>query len=150
MMQFTVPQFIDIEPKIIGPITARQFLIFLGAALFIFIFYKTLDFTGFILATVLIVLFASVFAFAKINGRPFHFFLLALIQSFKRPSLRIWNHKAISIEKKEEKQIQYENVLPPDKYFAKKKLAELSLIIDTKGKYKGEDSEGIEVNENFQ
>lgn len=149
MMQFTVPQFIDIEPKIIGPITARQFLIFLGAALFIFIFYKTLDFTGFILATVLIVLFASVFAFAKINGRPFHFFLLALIQNFKRPSLRIWNHKAISIEKKEEKQIQYENVLPPDKYFAKKKLAELSLIIDTKGKYKGEDSAGIEVNENF-
>ena len=33
MQQFTVPQFIDVEPKIIGPITTRQFLIFLAAGL---------------------------------------------------------------------------------------------------------------------
>lgn len=149
MQQFTVPQFIDVEPKIIGPITTRQFLIFLGAALLVFVCYKLLDFTAFILATVLIIATSGTFAFLKINGRPFHFFVLNLIQTIKRPNLRIWNHKAVSLEKKEEKQVQYENVLPPDKYFAKKKLAELSLIIDTKGKYKGEDSDKIEVDNNF-
>ena len=149
MQQFTVPQFIDVEPKIIGPITTRQFLIFLGAALMIFLCYKLFDFTGFVLTSVFILAASGVFAFLKINGRPFHFFILNLIQTIKRPSLRIWNHKAVSLEKKEEKQIKYENVLPPDKYFAKKRLAELSLIVDTKGRYKGEDSDKININNNF-
>lgn len=149
MQQFTVPQFIDVEPKIIGPITTRQFLIFLGAALFIFVCYKALDFTAFILASVFILAVSGTFAFLKINGRPFHFFVLSLIQTIRRPNLRIWNHKATSLEKKEEKQVQYENVITPDKYFAKNKLAELSLIVDTKGKYKGEDSDKIEVDNNF-
>ncbi|HOZ53346.1 MAG TPA: PrgI family protein [bacterium] len=149
MQQFTVPQFIDVEPKIIGPITTRQFLIFLAAALFIFVCYKALDFTAFVLASVFILAVSGTFAFLKINGRPFHFFVLSLIQTIKRPNLRIWNHKAISLEKKEERQVQYENVITPDKYFAKNKLAELSLIVDTKGKYKGEDSDKIEIDNNF-
>jgi len=144
MQQFTVPQFIEVEPKIIGPITTRQFLIFLVAALFIFLCYKLFDFTAFVLLSVLIFIISGVFAFLKINGRPFHYFLLNLLQIFKKPSLRVWNHTAITLENKEEKNIKYENVLPPDKYFAKKRLAELSLIVDTKGKYKGEDGDDIE------
>jgi hypothetical protein len=149
MQQFTVPQFIDVEPKIIGPITTRQFLIFLAAALLIFLCYKTLDFTSFVVVGVFIFALSGVFAFLKINGRPFHFFLLNLFQTFKKPALRVWNHKAITLENKEEKQIEYEKILPPDKYFAAQKLAELSLIIDTKGRYKGEDSGTIEVNNNY-
>lgn len=148
MQQFTVPQFIDVEPKIIGPITLRQFLIFLGAALVIFIFYKIFDFGTFVILGILVFAFSGIFAFLKINGRPFHYFILNLIQAVKKPSLRIWNHKANNFEDKQEKQIKYENVLTPDKYFAKEKLAELSLIVDTKGKYKGEDSEYINVDNN--
>lgn len=138
MQQFTVPQFIDVEPKIIGPITTRQFLIFLGAALLIFLFYKMLNFGAFVAASVLVFVISVVFAFVKVNGRPFHYFVLVLIQSFKRSSLRIWDHKAVSFDNKEEKEIEYENVLPPEKYFAKGKLEELSLIIDSKGRYRGE------------
>lgn len=115
----------------------------------IFLCYKLFDFTGFVLTSVFIFAVSGTFAFLKINGRSFHFFILNLMQTIRRPSLRIWNHKAVSPEKKEEKQIQYENVLPPDKYFAKKRLAELSLIVDTKGKYKGEDSDKISINNNF-
>ena len=68
----------------------------------------------------------------------FHFFLLNLLQTTKRPGLRIWNHKAVNLESREEKEIEYEKVLTPEKYFAKGKLEELSLIIDSKGRYKGE------------
>ena len=138
MQQFTVPQFIDVEPKIIGPITARQFLIFLGAALLIFLFYKLLNFTAFVLAGVLILIIAIVFAFVKVNGRPFHFFLLNLLQTAKRPGLRVWNHKAFSLADEDEKDIEYEKVLVPEKYFAQGKVEELSLIVDTKGRYRGE------------
>lgn len=149
MQQFTVPQFIDVEPKIIGPITTRQFLIFLAAALLIFLCYKLLDFTSFVVIGVLIFAVSGVLAFLKINGRPFHFFLLNLTQTIQKPKLRIWNHKAFTLENKEDKQIEYERILPPDKYFAQKRLAELSLIVDTKGRYKGEDNSGLEINNNF-
>jgi hypothetical protein len=148
MQQFTVPQFIDVEPKIIGPINVRQFLIFLGAALIIFIFYKIFDFSTFVILSVMVFAISGVFAFLKINGRPFHYFLLNLVQAFKKPGLRIWNHKVASFESKEEKQIEYEKIITPDKYFSKEKLAKLSLIIDTKGKYKGEDSENMSTNDN--
>lgn len=148
MQQFTVPQFIDVEPKIIGPITARQFLIFLATALIIFIFYKVFDLSTFIISSILIFAMAGVFAFLKINGRPFHYFVLNLVQSFKKPSLRIWNHKIASFENKEEKQVEYEKVITPDKYFSKEKLTKLSLIIDTKGRYKGEDSLDINLEDN--
>ena len=150
MQQFTVPQFIDVEPKIIGPITTRQFLIFLGAALLIFLCYKIFDFTAFVIFSVLIFAIAGVFSFLKINGRPFHYFLLSLLQTFRKPILRVWNHKSVTAENKEEKQVEYEKILPPDKYFAKQKLAELSLIIDTKGRYKGEDNNKIETDNDFK
>ncbi len=148
MQQFTVPQFIDVEPKIIGPITARQFLIFLATSLVIFIFYKVFDFSTFVILSILVFAFAGIFAFLKINGRPFHYFVLNLIQSLKKPGLRIWNHKITSFENKEDKQVEYEKVITPDKYFSKEKLTKLSLIIDTKGRYKGEDSSEINLEDN--
>ncbi len=149
MQQFTVPQFIDVEPKIIGPITIRQFLIFLTAALLIFLSYRLFYFTTFVFVSVFIFALSGVFALLKINGRPFHFFLLNFVQSILRPSLRIWNHKLVSLENKEEKVAKYEKNLPPDKYFDKKRLAELSLIIDSKGRYKGEDRDQIELEDDY-
>ena len=146
MQQFTVPQFIDVEPKIIGPITARQFIILLVAALFVFIAYKVLDFTGFVLVSVFIFGVFGTIAFLKVNGRPFHFFILNLIQTFKRPSLRVWNHKVATIEKKEEKEFKYENVITQKK-LSRAKLAKVSLVVDTKGRYRGEDSDQILANE---
>ena len=42
-MQFQVPQFIDVENKIIGPLSLRQFLYLAGAGLisFMLFFYHT-------------------------------------------------------------------------------------------------------------
>ncbi len=149
MQQFTVPQFIDVEPKIIGPITARQFLIFLATALILFIFYKTLDFTTFVVLGVLIFAVSGVFAFLKINGRYFHYFLLNLFQFFKKPDLRIWNHKLVNFSNESVDDVKYENILPPNKYFSRERLANLSLIVDTKGKYRGGDESNIELGNDY-
>ena len=43
MQQFTVPQFIDFEDKIIGPITTRQFLILMGGFVAIALCYAIFD-----------------------------------------------------------------------------------------------------------
>lgn len=139
MQQFVVPQFIDVESKIIGPITTRQFLILLGATLLIALFYRIFDFLTFLIVGILTLAIAIVFSFVKINGRPFHYFVLNLIQTTKRPGVRVWNHKAILREKQEEIiPVKVDYVAKTKKVYKRSRLAEISLIVDTAGKYKGE------------
>lgn len=140
MQQFTVPQFIDIESKIIGPITTRQFVIFLGAAVIIGLSYRLFDFSLFIVVTGLVILIAILFSFVKINGRPFHLFLLNATQTLRRPSLRVWNNSAVLFEEiiEPEPLAKKEAKPAPKEYYKKSRLAEVALIVDTKGRYKGE------------
>jgi hypothetical protein len=139
MQQFTVPQFIDVESKIIGPITTRQFLILLCAAIVIAICYKLFDFSLFVTMAVIIFIIASTFAFAKINGRPFHFFVLNATQTLRRPRLRVWNNKVTPVEQvQREPYVKAEFKAEPKEYYKTSRLAEMALIVDTKGRYKGE------------
>jgi len=142
MQQFVVPQFIDIENRIIGPITIRQFLIMLVAGLFIFICYKLSHFTSFIIETVIIVIVFGLIAFFKVNGQPVHYFVLNFIQTLIRPRLRIWQ-KIINrqeIEDKIKQPVQETKILPSRKQMiSSTRLEELALIIDTGGVYQGEE-----------
>ena len=90
MQQFTVPQFIEVEPKVIGPVSVRQFIMLLIGALLVFIEYKLTDFSLFAIEGLLTIAITCLFAFVKINGRQFHMFLLSFIQSLLRPKTRIW------------------------------------------------------------
>lgn len=139
MQQFTVPQFIDVESKIIGPITTRQFVIFLVAAVLVGLCYRLFDFSLFITIAVVVVIVSALFAFVKVNGRPFHLFLLNAVQTVRRPRLRIWNNN--SVMEVQEKQIDItptEAKPAPKEYYKKSRLAEVALIVDTQGRYKGE------------
>jgi len=140
MQQFTVPQFIDVESKIIGPITTRQFLIFLGAAVIIGISYKVFDFSLFLTIGIIVFIIAGAFAFLKINGRPFHLFLLNFIQTMRRPSLRVWNHQLGFIDTPAPMNIVKEGEAPVKKkeFYQTSRLADLALVVDTKGRYRGD------------
>lgn len=139
MQQFTVPQFIDVESKIFGPITSRQFLILLAAAIIIGISYKFFDFSLFLTVSIIVFIIAVLFAFVKINGRPFHYFVLNVTQTIRRPGVRIWNNRlGAATEIPTETFVKPEPKLAPKEVFKKSRLAELALIVDTKGKYKGE------------
>ncbi|OGY54035.1 MAG: hypothetical protein A3A24_03170 [Candidatus Buchananbacteria bacterium RIFCSPLOWO2_01_FULL_46_12] len=141
MEQFVVPQFIDVEDKIIGPITVRQFIIILVGGGFCFIAYKLSDFTLFIFEFVIISVLTFSVAFIKINGRPIHYFILNIVQTTKRPALRIWRKDFSNAELKEYSKVKKVD-LPPVIVTKNKvratRLAELSLIVDTGGVYQGE------------
>jgi hypothetical protein len=74
MEQVTVPQFLEVEDQIIGPISVRQFIEMLIGAMVVFICYKFFDFFLFVVTGVPVFMITAIFAFAKINGQPFHFF----------------------------------------------------------------------------
>ncbi|MCD4706025.1 PrgI family protein [bacterium] len=142
MRQFVVPQFIDIENKILGPITIRQFILLMGALLLSTVFYKFVDFIIFILLSALMFGIASIFAFTRVNGRPIHYFLLNFIQTSIRPKRRVWckdfgidEFRARIAEKKNKDE---KVVLFHPKILKKSKLSKLSLIVDTGGRYQGE------------
>ena len=142
MQQFTVPQFIDVEDKIIGPITTRQFIIFLIAAIIIAISYKFFDFTLFLVFGIVIFLIAVVFGFVKINGRPFHFFVLNVIQTWRRPKLRVWNNRLAPVVDKEKiPTLKFDSTKSSKEYYKQSRLAELSLVVDTEGEYRGAEDE---------
>ena len=78
-MQFQVPQFIEIEDKIFGPLTLKQFLYLAGGAgacvaLFIYIPFKLVA----ILVIVPVAAFSLALTFYKVNGKPF----IDVVQSF--------------------------------------------------------------------
>ncbi len=144
MQQFTVPQFIDVEDKIIGPITTRQFVIMLSGFILMAIFYSIFDFSLFVTASVFVFAISGIFSFAKINGRPFHFFVLNVIQTLKRPNLRVWSQVdeiEIKVDDKKGKDILDQNIdMVKKNKPSLSRLNELSLIVDTQGMYKGEES----------
>ena len=78
-MQFQVPQFIEIEDKIFGPLTLKQFLYLAGGggaaiALYIYIPYKIIA----IILIIPMVAFALALTFYKINNKPF----IDIVQSY--------------------------------------------------------------------
>ncbi len=140
MLQFTVPQFIDVEDKIIGTITVRQFIILLVAAILIAVSYRVLDTAGFVVVTFFVGGFAAMFAFVKVNSAPFHYFLLNLIQTFKKPRLRVWRKDdtligAIEFDSTPSTAATRTSSRP---VYSASRLSELSLIVDTQGSYQGE------------
>ncbi len=141
MQQFVVPQFIDVEDKIFGPITVRQFLILLGAGLVIFISYKLADFTLFVIIALVIGSLAVTFSFVKVNGQDFHYVILNIIQTLRHPALRIWrkdySDKELDYLRKEE----VEEVVAKEaiKNARPEHIRDLALIVNTGGFYRPED-----------
>jgi len=139
MQQFMIPQFIDVENKIIGPLTVRQFIIFLGAAGFIFLFFKIFTFFPAAILSVFTFGVAVVFAALKINGRAFHYFLLSLFQTFKRPTLKVWSKQVSYQDIKKEKEKKPPTVIYTKRPLTASHLTQLSLVVDTGGAYQEEE-----------
>lgn len=97
-MQFTVPQFIEHDPKIFGPLTFKQ-AIFVGVAVAIdFIFYFAVgknNFMLFILVAALTTFVALAFAFIKINGRSLTAAFLNILSFVSKQKIYLWNRKGI-------------------------------------------------------
>ena len=140
--QFVVPQFIDAEDKIFGPVTARQFIILMVAGLTDFALFKLLSFVPFLIVAIPILCLAGLIAFVKINGQAFHYFFLNLLQTLKKPKLRVWQKVYRDAELKE-----FMSAKPPPpilhvtrkEFTATSRLQELTLVVNTGGVYKPEE-----------
>jgi len=145
VQQFLVPQFIDVENKILGPITVRQFVLIILTVGMLFLFYKSFDFSAFLVATLVMLPLTVAFAFLKVNGMPFHYFILNVIQTSMRPGIRVWA-KQVSAGKSGARE-DLDTLAPVQliqdrrKVVNRSRLNDLSLVVNTGGYFAGDDDE---------
>lgn len=93
-MRFRIPQFLDIEDKIFGPFTLKQFGYSLGAVAFAYIFWKLIPWK--IVSLPFILVFSGTsfaLAFVKINNRPFADILESAYKFILNNKTYIWQKK---------------------------------------------------------
>src|SRR5436305_166167 len=99
-MRYQVPQFIDIEDKIIGPLTIKQFVYLAGGAGMAFIVYSFLPLLLALPIVGVVILLSLALAFYKINNKPFIDFLEAAFIFYTKQNLYIWKKEQKKIERK--------------------------------------------------
>lgn len=141
MEQFVVPQFIDVEDKIFGPITTRQFIILLIGGGIVFLAYRFGDLALFAVMLAVVGGISFLFAFGKINGQLFHYFLLNIIQTLRKPGLRVWQKYALpeELEHWRKLEVTAPAVAPPRKEVERRHIRDLALVVNTGGYYHGEE-----------
>src|SRR4030042_4289238 len=89
-MQFQVPQNIDLEDKIIGPLTLKQFIILLIGGMFDYMWYTFFDTGLFVILMIPTTLFTLALVFAKVREEPFPKFLANLVLFALKPKILTW------------------------------------------------------------
>ncbi len=109
-MQFKVPQFLDIEDKIFGPFTFREFVYLAGGAGLCFVLYKLLGLFLGAIPILIVAGFSLALTFYRPNNKPFVFMLEAGAKYLTQDKLYIWkrrknqnNRKGQGIGRDEEK-----------------------------------------------
>lgn len=135
-MVYTVPQFIEREPKIAGPFTFKQLLFVLAAGGLATFFYFLLPFFLFLLSAVVLGGTALALAFLKIGGISLPLVIKNFFVFLGRPKVYLWEKKSvfpkiIKTKAPLKKEPERESVL---KVAQGKLLGKLSAFLETKPK----------------
>ncbi len=133
-MKYQVPQFIGVEDKIFGPLTAKQFLYVGGAAGIGFIIWSIFPKIIAIILGIPVVALFLMFAFFKFDGwQPFVQTFENSVKYFTGSKIYIWK----KIPKKIEAKGNAEAAIDPGMFLPKlsdSKLKDLSWSLDIKEK----------------
>ena len=93
-MEYQVPQFIEVEDKIIGPLTLKQFIYLAGGGGLAAIFLLYLPLLLGIILSIPIVALAAALAFYKVNNKTFVEMLEAGFKYYVGGRLYLWKKEA--------------------------------------------------------
>jgi len=89
-MRYQLPQFIEMEDKIIGPFTLKQFIYLIAVPVICYILHFFVRLPYVILVGIIFFPVALLLAFYKVNGRPFSHAILGLFKYIRRPQIYVW------------------------------------------------------------
>ncbi len=94
-MRFEVPQFVDVEDKIFGPFTWKQFVYLAGGTGAAFIIFITLPFFFFVLFGGPLIAFSLALAFYRVNNRPLSYMIEAVFTFFTSGKQYRWRKEQV-------------------------------------------------------
>lgn len=129
-MQFPVPQFTDVEDKIIAGLTFKQFAIVFGAAVFTFVIYtisKNVPIT--IVVGIATGLPSLALTFGKLNGRPLYSSLGNFLQFLTGPKLYVYHKQGKETVQNFETTKVFEEIKPKDLVATAVKIKQLNYLL---------------------
>jgi hypothetical protein len=105
-MQYRVPQFIEVEDKLFGALSLKQFIYVVGGGSLVYLWFVLLPAILALLPAVACGAFAGALAFYKFNGRPFVDVVEAAFYFAIHPRFYIWKQE----EKKQVEEVQFQQV----------------------------------------
>jgi hypothetical protein len=134
-MQYAVPQFTDVEDKLIGPLTLKQFLMLLGTGGVILFFWSIFSFNILFFLFALPVGIAGIaVSFGRLNGRAMSYYVAPLFSFMSKPRVRIFKKEEgvflmsdLQIRKSTNQQKQEVNPEP-----TQSRLKKLAYLLDQK------------------
>ncbi len=99
-MEYQVPQFIEVENKIVGPLTLKQFIYLAGAGGLCIVFFAYLPIVFAVIFSLPVAGLAAALAFYKVNGKPFVEVLEAGFNYYTGAKLFLWKHQEPKIQKR--------------------------------------------------
>ena len=127
-MKYQVPQFIEIEDKVIGPLTIKQFVYLAGGLGMSFVVYTYIPLYVAVIFIAVIMPLSLALAFYKINNKPFIDFLEAAFLYYTKQNLYIWKKEEKKVEPKEVVQEEAKQVYVPR--LSDSRLKDLSWSLD--------------------
>jgi len=114
-MRFEVPQFIEIEDKIFGPLTWRQFVYVGGGAGLAVVLFLVTPFIVFIILGLPVAVLTFLLAFYPVNNQPFSRFLESAVSYMKGNKLYLWRKKGTGVYRAGEDTVDFSSpsYLPP-------------------------------------
>lgn len=129
-MRFQVPQFIDVEDKIFGPFTLKQFIYLAGGGSVAVVAITMFGVFFGLLVSSPVVILSLALAFYKINNRPFINTIESAFKYFTANKLYIWKKsEELEIRGKETGK-KYSSLVVPN--LSRGKLKDMNWELDVK------------------
>jgi hypothetical protein len=132
-MRYQVPQFIEVESKIFGPLTLKQFIYLAGGAGIIFLLYIILPVWLTFLLGLPVAGFGLALAFYKINNQPFIKVLENALKYSSSGKLYLWKKTQQKLAPKKELEKPAQVFVPK---ITKSKLKDLAWSLDIQERIK--------------
>jgi len=131
-MRFQVPQFINVEDKIFGPLTIKQFIYLAGGAGTAYMLFKFLPIYISIFLVVPVIGLALALAFYKVNNKPFIGVVESAFKFSRGAKLFIWKKEPRKINVKEKEPTEGSESLLYVPKLSDSKLKDLTWSLDIK------------------
>lgn len=129
-MEYQVPQFIEVEDKIVGPLTLKQFIYVAGSAGLCIVFFVYLPLIAAIILSIPVVASGVALSFYKMNGKPFIEILEAGFNYYTGAKLFLWKHQEPKAPTAAEKVPVATSTAPATARLTRGKLSDLVWSLD--------------------